>query len=212
LSFQADLKAVKDTSTGEFEGYGSVFGVVDSYNEIVDKGAFVESLNGKMPMLLWQHDTRQPIGIYTEAREDERGLYLRGQLNLDVQTGREAYSLLKQGALKGMSIGFRVLSDESDRTSGLTHLKKLDLWEVSLVSFPANDKATVGQVKANTIRDFEEFLREAGGYSREEAKIIASHGYSTLEARREGGDEAALAAKLQSLATLINGSPLCGTH
>ncbi|MBY5594114.1 HK97 family phage prohead protease [Rhizobium leguminosarum] len=193
LEFDANFKAVGDEDSGEFEGYGSVFGVIDSYNEVVDKGAFADSLakNG-LPKLLLQHSTWMVGGIYLEAREDERGLYVKGQLNLKVNAAREAYELLKQGALTGLSIGFRTLEEEINRETGITHLKRVKLYEVSIVTFPANEAATISAVKSapDTVRDFEDFLREAGKYSQQDAKLIASKGFNALLKHREGGDAA----------------------
>jgi HK97 family phage prohead protease len=193
LEFDANFKAVGDEDSGEFEGYGSVFGVIDSYNEVVDKGAFADSLakNG-LPKLLLQHSTWMVGGIYLEAREDERGLYVKGQLNLKVNAAREAYELLKQGALTGLSIGFRTLEEEINRETGITHLKRVKLYEVSIVTFPANEAATISAVKSapDTIRDFEDFLRDAGKYSQQDAKLIASKGFNALLKHREGGDAA----------------------
>ncbi|NEJ15503.1 HK97 family phage prohead protease [Rhizobium leguminosarum] len=193
LEFDANFKAVGDEDSGEFEGYGSVFGVIDSYNEVVDKGAFADSLakNG-LPKLLLQHSTWMVGGIYLEAREDERGLYVKGQLNLKVNAAREAYELLKQGALTGLSIGFRTLEEEINRETGITHLKRVRLYEVSIVTFPANEAATISAVKSapDTVRDFEDFLREAGKYSQQDAKLIASKGFNALLKHREGGDAA----------------------
>ncbi|MEY9375970.1 HK97 family phage prohead protease [Rhizobium leguminosarum] len=193
LEFDANFKAVGDEDSGEFEGYGSVFGVIDSYNEVVDKGAFADSLakNG-LPKLLLQHSTWMVGGIYLEAREDERGLYVKGQLNLKVNAAREAYELLKQGALTGLSIGFRTLEEEINRETGITHLKRVKLYEVSIVTFPANEAATISAVKSapGNVRDFEDFLREAGKYSQQDAKLIASKGFNALLKHREGGDAA----------------------
>lgn len=214
----AELKAVGDGSTGEFEGYGSFFGNANSYDDVVAKGAFVDSLKSKMPALLWQHSARAPIGVYTEAREDDRGLFVKGQLNLDVQQGKEAYALLKQGALKGMSIGFNTLIDEVNKETGVRTIKKIDLWEVSLVTFPANDKANVTTVKSapGTIREFEKFLRDAGGYSSEDAKLVASKGFNALTTHREGGDLAlageALKGALSALNTMLRKSPQNGSQ
>lgn len=194
LEFHADIKAIGgDEANGEFEGYGSVFGVVDSYNDIVEKGAFEESLQKHgVPKLLLQHSTWMVGGIYLEAREDERGLYVKGKLNLEVQAAREAYALLKQGAISGLSIGFRTLVEEVNRDTGITHIKKVRLYEVSLVTFPANEAATVSAVKSapDSVRDFEDFLREAGKYSQQDAKLIASKGFNALLKHREGGDAA----------------------
>lgn len=199
LEFVADIKAVGEEGSGEFEGYGSVFGVVDSYNDIVVKGAFEDSLKEYgMPKLLLQHSTWMVGGKWLEAREDEKGLWLKGQLNLEVQSAREVYALMKQGAINGLSIGYRTLEEEINRVTGENTIKKVRLYEVSIVTFPANEAATVTGVKSApaTVREFEKFLREAG-YSKEEAKLIASKGYNALETRREDGDAALALDALQ---------------
>lgn len=177
--------AIKSDGAREFEGYGSVFGNVDSYGERVIKGAFVDSLKGlkakgRMPSLLWQHDPSLPIGVYHEMREDEKGLYVRGEL-ADTQLGREAYTLMKMGALSGLSIGYEVKSDVYDSKTDVRDLTELELWEVSPVTFPANDDARVEAVKAASIgyKGLERILREAG-LSRSESKLIASRGLSAL--------------------------------
>ncbi len=197
FEFEAEVKAIGDS--GEFEGYGSVFGVVDSYNEVVDKGAFVESLQKHgLPKLLLQHSSWMVGGIYVEAREDEKGLYVKGKLNLDVQAAKEAHALMKQGAIGGLSIGFRTLEERVDKVTGIVHIVKCRLYEVSVVTFPANEAATISAVKSapDSIRDFERFLREAG-YSQEDAKLITSKGYRAFETRREGGDAALALDALQ---------------
>lgn len=215
LEFIAELKAVGDDASGEFEGYGSIFGNVNSYGDIVAKGAFAESIKQKMPALLWQHNPSSPIGVYTDIREDNKGLYVKGKLNLDVQQGKEAYSLLKQGALKGMSIGFMTLVDEMDQETGIRTIKKIDLWEVSLVTFPANDKASVTSVKSahGTVREFEKFLRDAG-YNADDAKLVASKGFNALTTHREGGDLALVEQALKGALSAVNAirkSPHNGT-
>lgn len=199
LEFVADIKAVGEEGSGEFEGYGSVFGVVDSYNDIVVKGAFEDSLKEYgMPKLLLQHSTWMVGGKWLEAREDEKGLWLKGQLNLEVQSAREVYALMKQGAINGLSIGYRTLEEDINRVTGENTIKKVRLYEVSIVTFPANEAATVTGVKSApaTVREFEKFLREAG-YSKEEAKLITSKGYNALETRREDGDAALALDALQ---------------
>jgi uncharacterized protein len=212
LTFPAEIKALGE-DTGEFEGYGSVFGVKDWYDEVVDKGAFLDSLREHgLPVLLLQHSTWMVGGIYTEAHEDEKGLRVKGKLNLDVQAAREAYSLMKQGALKGLSIGFMSQEDYVDKTTGVRHLKKVRLLEVSVVTFPANERALVSGVKSapTTIRQFESFLRD-GGYSQEDAKLIASKGYRALEIHREGGDAALALATLQGVVDQLTKSLPNGT-
>jgi len=178
LARPLQLKEVNDDGT--FVGYGSVFHVEDDYKDVVVPGAFVKSLSehktlGRMPALLWQHNSSQPIGVWEEMIEDDHGLLCRGRLLIDdVQQAKEAHALLKAGAISGLSIGYRTIVDEYDRESGISTLKELELWETSLVTFPANDAARVTGVK--TIRDFEKFLRESG-YSKSEACRIASKGF-----------------------------------
>ena len=193
-----ELRMDDDTPAGVIEGYGAVFGNIDSYGDAIAKGAFKETLRDHkkaktMPALLQQHggwgigsDDLMPIGVWTEMAEDDHGLFVRGQLALDTQRGKDAYALLKmkpRPALNGLSIGFVAKSwdngtkpEEPRRT-----LKKVELWEVSLVTFPANDKARLDGVKGiKTVRDFEDFLREAG-FSAGAAKGIAANGFRPIE-------------------------------
>jgi len=177
----AEIKAVDEKGT--IEGYGSVFGNVDSYSDVVVQGAFAKSIEeakstGRMPAMLWQHDQEEPIGVWTDLREDERGLYVKGQL-ADTQRGREARELIKLGALSGLSIGYTTRSYEVDKQNDVRLLTDLELWEVSPVTFPANSEARITGVKAeaiNTPKDFERFLRDAG-FSRREAKQITAYGF-----------------------------------
>lgn len=170
------IKAVSDD--GLFSGYGSVFGVIDSYKEVVAPGAFAESLSQRTPALLWQHRSGEPIGVYSALREDQTGLYVEGKLALKTARGAEAYELLKMGAISGLSIGFVTRDDSYDRVTGIRTLKKVDLWEVSLVTFPANDAARVSGVKSidtiASLSDAESYLRDAGGLSRREATALVS--------------------------------------
>lgn len=178
-----DLGPDAEKKFGYFEGYGAIFGNKDHVNDIIAQGAFVETLKKDgMPSLLWQHDSECVIGKFTEAYEDERGLYMKGEINLDVQKGLEAYSLLKQGAMKGMSIGYLTQDYHYDQTTGVRTLKKVKLLEVSIVTFPANDKAKVTAVKfiPKTIREFENWLRDSG-FGKTQAKAIASDGWKGFE-------------------------------
>lgn len=186
--FNFACKAVK--ATGEFEGYASVFDVIDFYGEQVMPGAFLESIGtwaGKerFPPVLWQHSWYEPIGPITHLEEDERGLFVKGKLLIeDVPRAREARALIQAKAITGMSFGFDVLVDEMDHESGILKLKKIDLWEVSVVTFPANEEAQIDGVKGfngrlPSVREFETFLCEAG-FSRSNAKAIASLGLGQL--------------------------------
>ena len=135
---------------GTFTGYASIFGAVDSYSDIVEKGAFKKTIrdNGQFP-LLWSHDVSTPVGVI-KAKEDQTGLKVEGMLNLDVQRGREIRSLMKQGAIQGLSIGYQVVKsapDEVDKVP-VRKLQEVKLWEISPVVFGACPGATVAAVKA----------------------------------------------------------------
>lgn len=169
LDFNCELKAVGDDGT--FEGYGSVFNITDFGGDVVLPGAFADTLAaqkaaGRMPAMLWQHRQAEPIGIYTDMSEDSVGLKVKGQLALKTARGSEAYELLKMGALSGMSIGYKSRDDSYDRVTGVRSLKKVDLYELSLVTFPMNDASRVSSVKTIetliTLRDAEDYLRESG--------------------------------------------------
>lgn len=171
---------------GRISGYGSVFGNADAHGDIVAPGAFAASLQGHKaagtnPMMLWQHDTDEPIGIWEDLEEDGRGLKLSGKLNLDTQRGREALALVKQGAINGLSIGFRVAKGGAEiDPAGNRKLTKLDLWEVSLVTFPSNGKARLSGTKQVETRDaYESFLRDAG-FAKSAARKLAAGGWPAL--------------------------------
>jgi len=210
-----EIRALAD-DTRTFDGYGSVFGVLDSYADVVAKGAFRRTLKeakakGRMPALLWQHDPRQPIGVYEEMREDDTGLYVKGRLS-DTQLGREAHTLLKDGALSGLSIGFRTLKSKIDDETGIRTLTELELWETSLVTFPANDAARVTGVKHNgelpTEREFERWLRREAGFTEAEAKTLIAKGYRQVRREAMPSDEACgeLLALVSQRAAIFTGA------
>lgn len=177
-----EVKATNDDGT--FSGYASVFGVKDSYDEIVAPGAFADSISewaerGSMPPILWQHRSGEPIGVHTTLKEDSVGLYIEGQLPVkDVVRAREAHALMKIKAVRGISIGFVTREDSFDRVTGIRTLKKIDLWENSIVTFAANPAAQVTAVKQmqelKSIRDCEAYLRDVCGLSQSEAKTFLS--------------------------------------
>ena len=179
------VKAIGDDGT--IEGYGSVFGVIDSYGEIVEPGAFTGSLvaakrAGRTVKMLWQHNNEMPIGVWDDLAEDNKGLYVKGRLLIGVsEKATEAYGLVKAGALDGLSIGYREIEvgPHPDKT-GILSLKKLDLKEVSIVTFAANEKARVQSIKhqllaggSPTVREFEGALRELG-FSKSKASACAA--------------------------------------
>lgn len=195
-------KAEDGTDTGEmiFSGYGAVFGNVDSYGDVIQKGAFKDTLrearkSGNWPAMLMQHggwgmgaDDMTPVGIWTSMEEDDIGLKVEGKL-ADTPRGIEAYKLMKmtpRPAITGMSIGYyakefvRGTKPEEPRRL----LKKVELVEVSLVTFPANGKARVQAVKNGipNIRIAEQALRDAG-FSQKEAKAILAEGFKAIPQR-----------------------------
>ena len=189
------LKIKSVTETGEFEGYGSVFGVKDSYSDIVVPGAFQASLNewrekGSLPAMLWQHQISEPVGVYTEMREDDTGLYVKGRLLIeDDPLSKRAHAHLKAGSLSGLSIGYILKDWEYDRNKGAFLLKEIDLWEVSLVTFSSNDEARVSDVKSAfahgdipSQKSIERVLRDVG-LSRTQAKAFMADGYRALSLR-----------------------------
>ena len=159
-----DLKREPD-GDGTFEGYASVFGVVDQGMDVVEHGAFRKSLgSGRKVKMLWQHDQGQPIGVWDEIREDEKGLFVKGRVLKDVQKGAEAQALLKAGALDSMSIGYKAIDATREGAGGgVRKLLEVDLFEISLVTFPMLPDAMVTDVKSiKTEREYEKFLRDAG--------------------------------------------------
>lgn len=189
--FGAPVLKVKElTDAGTFEGYGSIFGNRDSYGDVVERGAFAKSLatheaRGSKPKLFWQHDMHQPIGSWTEMKEDDTGLWAKGRLNMDVQRGREAHALLKAGDIDGLSIGYHTITAEPDKAAGVLLLKELDLVEVSVVSVGANDRALVDAVKAAEISNLRD--RIAAGErltSREWEALFKDMGLTNSEAER----------------------------
>ncbi len=187
---EAEVKA-----DGTISGYASRFGIKDQGGDIVVKGAFGDSLNQRSPKMLWQHDPAQPIGNWSKSAEDSTGLHVEGQINLDVQKGREAYSLLKSGAIEGMSIGYRSRKVGKSDTARL--LEKLDLWEVSLVTFPMQLEATVENVKSIAEIDspvemkrlLETSLRDAGLSKRMATKAAADVAKMILDEREAAGSD-----------------------
>ena len=143
--FDDELTVTEGT---KIEGYASLFGACDQGGDIVRKGAYAASLKRldiekRRVKMLWQHDPAQPIGIWDEVREDEKGLYVKGRLLDSVGRGREAAALIEAGAIDGLSIGYRTVK-ASKNDKGRRLLTELELWEVSLVTFPMLPSARVG--------------------------------------------------------------------
>lgn len=193
-------KADDVTEQGTFKGYASVFGNVDSGRDKVAAGAFSECLKawkatGDPMPVLWQHMASQPIGGSDVLEEDAKGLYTEGWLLKDeVPQAKIAHTLMKRRVVRGMSIGYYIRGDSWDEKERVLTLTKLDVVEYSIVTFPMNDEALVDEVKSaatcGTIRELEEWLRDAGGFSAAQAKRLLSGGYAAFaKARDESGQE-----------------------
>ena len=130
------------------EGYASLFAKADQGGDTVETGAYAASLQrsiqkGASIKMLWQHDPAQPIGVWDEVREDKRGLWVKGRILTEVAKGREAAALIGAGAIDGLSIGYRTVKSHKNGKGGRL-LSELELWEVSLVTFPMLPDARVG--------------------------------------------------------------------
>lgn len=209
LDFGFEVKAVNEDGT--IEGYGSVFGVKDSYADVIQRGAFDKSIKAhkeqkSMPALLWQHDAAQPIGVWTEMSEDSNGLKLKGKLAMDTVKGKEAHALLKMGALNGLSIGFMTKQAQYDEKTEIRTLTEVEIWETSIVTFPANTKARVTHVKSademQTLKDAERILRDSG-FSKQDALAFVSR-VKTLSSRSDSDDAGELKAALIRLHSTIS--------
>jgi HK97 family phage prohead protease len=189
----AELK-FDDGVEGRFTGYASVWGRVDSYGDTVVKGAFERTMadRKRMPLMLYQHDSSQVIGKWLHFEEDDYGFRAEGELTRDHSIADDVRASMRHGAIDGLSIGFRMFEDGSEKAEdGGRILKDIDLVEVSVVSMPAETEARIFEVREEiemieTIRDIEAFARRAG-FSRNDAKRLVSSFRSVYQ--READDE-----------------------
>ena len=175
------------SQAGAFEGYASLFNVVDLGRDMVLPGAFRDSLSTRGAAgvkLLWQHDAAQVIGSWLSIAEDSRGLFVRGQLNLDVAKAREVYALMKDGAVDGLSIGFRTQKSVTDPATGVRRLQKVDLWEISIVTFPMLPNARVSSVKHLDAK-----ARLAAAIERGTTQIAAQNARRAMDVRLSRANE-----------------------
>lgn len=184
LDFAAEIKGDDVNANGYFKGYASTFGgEKDSGGDIVAKGCFTRTLKqkgrgGNGIALLWSHDAKSPLGVWQNISEDEKGLYVEGQVEPTAAPGGiPVYKIMKQGGIKGLSIGYNTVKATQDEKKGARILHDVDLWEISLVTFPMNTRASVTSVKnifeARTERELEDALREAD-MPRDAAKYLVS--------------------------------------
>lgn len=198
------------TEAGTFTGYASVFDTVDWYGDRVAKGAFKKNIadwrrKKAMPPLLWQHNSSQPIGVLTSMAEDDTGLYVDGKLLLQLTQGAEAHVLIKEKVIRGMSIGYMTRDDSYDQVDGIRTLKQVDVWEVSIATFPANEDALIDEVRSvlesgglPTAKQFERVMREEFKFSRSMAKAITCGGLTQFLRQ-----DAASSAQVQDIVAAI---------
>ena len=206
-----DVEAVEEDGT--FSGYASLFGRVDLGRDVVERGAFADSIQKRGAAgvrMLFQHDPNQPIGAWKEIREDGRGLFVRGKLATGVSRAREVPALMREGALDGLSIGFRTVRAMNEPRSGIRRIKKADLWEISVVTFPMLPDARVDKVKGDLAglpspREFERWLTRDAGLTRSEAKTVIAKGFAHLLRERDAapGTPERLAATIRRATKLF---------
>jgi HK97 family phage prohead protease len=212
LSQPVEFKFAADS--GLITGYGSTYNNVDHGGDIVAPGAFAKSLaehkaDGSMPAMLWSHDISQPVGVWTSAVEDQKGLRLEGKLSLGVQRAADARALAKDNALS-LSIGYA--TRDAEYRDGARVLKDLRLFEVSLVSIPMNPRAQITSIKsssgsenvADEIRDavaFEKFLKQHGFANSFARRLVAGGWHNATKGHERDADVAELVAFLHKSAT-----------
>ena len=200
---------------GAFEGYASLFGQKDMGGDIVIKDAFASSLEKRGAggiRMLFQHDPAEPIGVWRDIKEDSRGLFVRGQLLLQVAKSREILTLMKEGALNGLSIGFRTIRGKSDRKNGVRRLYEIDLWEISVVTFPMLAQArispmkTAGKSNLPTMREFERWLVRDAGFTRSNARVVIRSGFKNLASKQDaaGPGNKQLVSAMRRAARIMN--------
>ena len=215
MTFKVCVKSLfTPLEEGSIEGYASVFGGVDSYGDMIEPTAFDNVLkSGQKPLMFYQHDRWSlPIGVWEELSVDEKGLKVKGRLNLELEEAREVYSALKFGSLNGMSIGFRMHDrDYEYDDNDICHIKNIaELLEISIVNFPADKEARIDNVKSedrdlNDIRDCEHYLRELGISKKMAQKLISV--IKTAKAAvsdSQKSEDAKLAAELDKIQQKLN--------
>jgi HK97 family phage prohead protease len=203
LSF-SDSEA-EGVAVGTFEGYASVFDVIDSYGDVVVKGAFRKSISMRPKVkMLWQHNQYEPIGSIELLGEDDKGLRVRGSINLGTTKGKDVYALLKAGHIDQMSIGYFTDKSDFDKTKNIRYLQEIDVREVSVVSFPANEDAKIIDVKSleslESLSEIENYLRN-NGFTRAGAKTLISK-VKSLSPLRDAGSPIQREADLTNQAAL----------
>jgi uncharacterized protein len=210
-----DLKPAADT--GVFEGYAALFNREDLGRDIILPGAFAKSLSARKAAgvrMLFQHDPADPIGVWEHLVEDDRGLYAKGRIVAAAARARDVLALMRGGAVDGLSIGFRATRASKDAKSGIRRIAEIDLWEISVVTFPMQPGARIAAVKSRPFarttpgpRELERWLTHDAGLTRSQARALIAQGHKGLVAKRDAGgataDDAALIASIRSATRLL---------
>ena len=183
FALKMEVKENPDDPTDRtIEGWASTFGNTDSDNDIVMPGAFADSIQNRKPKMLWQHDSKQPVGVWDAVKETPQGLYVKGRI-LDTALGNDVYKLAKAGAIDSMSIGYSTIDSTMDYDTGTRSLKSVELYEVSLVTFPANEQAKVTMVK-NT-KSVMDDVAEAVAFLNQAMSLCDAYGSGDMEPTTE---------------------------
>ena len=215
MTFKVCVKSLfTPLEEGSIEGYASVFGGVDSYGDTIEKTAFDNVIkSGQKPLMFYQHNRWSiPIGVWEEMSVDEKGLKVKGRLNLELAEAREVYSALKFGSLNGMSIGFRMKDKDYEYDDeDICHIKNIsELLEISIVNFPADKEARIDNVKSedrdlNDVRDCEHYLRDLGISKKMAQKLISViKTAKSAVSDSQKSEDAKLAAELEKIQQKLN--------
>lgn len=217
LKFTA-LDLTDADASGVFEGYASLFDREDLARDVIVPGAFRQSLSERGAQgvrMLYQHDPAHPIGVWERIEEDALGLKVRGRLTLETEKARDVLFLMRAGAIDGLSIGFKAKRTRREARSGVRRILDLQLWEISIVTFPMMPGARVLGVKSTpfagaipTERQFERWLVREAGFTRSAARTLMRSGYDGLKSQRDAGTDtngetADLSGQLRRLTALI---------
>ncbi len=207
-----------EESGGSFSGYASLFGQVDLGKDCVVSGAFSRSLETRGVdgiRMLFQHEPTEPIGVWEKITQDQNGLFVSGRIVQSSQRGKEVLDLLREKAIDGLSIGFRTERSRTDQNTGIRSILEVDLWEISIVTFPMLPGARVQNVKSvaqqpnqtqlPSIRHFEKWLTQDAGLTRRQARTVIQKGYAQLESTQEAASsQEDFLCRLQSAARSLN--------
>ena len=213
-SFNLEIKTIQED--GFFSGYLSVFDNIDSHGDVVRKGSFQKSIDswkakGRFPTIFWDHNPSEPIGIFTEMREDDIGLFVEGKLLVsDVPRAKSLHALMMIKAIDGLSIGYITKSSKRDQLTNIRELLELELVEGSIVAFPSNPNTLISSVKSKledgelpSLPEFEKFLRESG-FSKSQSVAIAGKGLRHLLSESE--DEKVQAKSISNALNILKGN------